>query len=246
MKILNYFLVIALVLVSCKGKEPAKEQSVEEPKEEAVVEKAEAVCVTDGVSVRKEPHKEGKWLSRLNLGEKVTYLGKSQVDSTDKNKNEYHLVELSDGSQAWAYGYGVLLNAKPGAIVKKTPLYSRPDLVTKTSKELEIMDFVAIVGEKDDWLEVVGEKKRKKGWVKSKRVTTKVEDVAVATLAHKSIKDKNGKIVAAKIAGFLDELPYENSQFKSYLQEKLDEEVGEVIEAGIEELELEEAEEAAL
>lgn len=241
MKFFKYILVIAIVFSSCKGKESTDESNVsevtDEQQNEVVIKSQEAVCITDKVGVRKEPMKSGKWLSRLNLGEKVVYLGESHVDTTVSDGYEYHFVELSDGTRAWAYAYGVLIDAKPAAIVNMTAVYSRPDLVNKTADTFNKMDFVAIVGEKDQWLEVVGAGKKKSGWIPKKKVSMNAEDVAVASLAYKSILDKKGEIKVEAIASFLEELPYDNNQFKTYLQKILDESVENVIEQSLEEYE---------
>lgn len=235
MKFLKYILVLSVVLTSCKGKEKPEAEAEVETSVEVKVEKAEAVCIA-AISLRQDPFRtKNNYISTINLGEKVNYLGKTEVDTaTDKT---YYNVELSDGKVGWAQEYGILIDAKPAAVVNKTPIYNRPDLVTKSNNELYKMNFIAIVGEKDDWVEIVSGDRRKKGWIQSRKVTTKTEDVATATLAHKVIFDKNGNLLEDNIQGFLEELPYENTQFKSYLEEFLDEKVEEAIEESIEEYE---------
>ncbi len=237
MKFIKYILVLAIVFTSCKGKEASNEEKAEETATKVVAEKTDAVCIA-AISLRKDPFRtKENYLATINIGESVVYTGISKEDTT--SKKTYHRVELSDGKSGWAQSYGIITDAKPAAVVGKTPIYNRPDLVTKSSKELDVMNFVAIVGEKDDWIEIVSANRKKKGWIPSKKVTTKTEDVATATLALSSLFDENGDMVVENVQTFLDELPYDNTQFKSYLQEMLDEKVEEAIEESIESYEAE-------
>lgn len=231
MKFIKYILVLAIVFSSCKGKETQEGESKDDASE-VIVEKSDAVCIA-AISLRKDPARtKDNYLLTINIGEKVLYLGTSKEDTT--TNRTYHNVELSDGKTGWAQDYGILINAKPAALVNKTPIYKRPDLVTKSSKELNIMDYVAIVDEKNEWVEIVSANRKKKGWIPAKKITTKTEDVATAILAINALYGKNGEIQIEKVQSFLEELPYDNTQFKGYLQEMLDAQVGEAIEESIE------------
>ncbi len=223
MKLIKYLTIamLSMVLFSC-GSETTKKTETKEEKEEVKVEKKGAVTIRNGLSVRAEPNKDGKWLSRLSLGEKVVYLGKSKVDSTEKQNYEYHYVELSDGSKVWAYAYGLLIDAKPAVVIDETPIYKRPDLVTKSDEDVEVMEFVAIVGEKDEWIEIVSAGKKKKGWIKKENVVKNDQDVAVSIMAYKSLKNKEGEIELEKIPAFIEEIPYSDSRFIDYLQNMYD------------------------
>jgi hypothetical protein len=236
MKTLKLLIMMAVVLTACKGKK--SEQTVIEENETATAEVAKvlAVSVFDKVPVRAEPKKGGKYLTSLNLGETMSYLGEEVADSNDA-KRKFYKVELSDGTVAWARTYGVISDATPAAIISKTPVYKRPDLVNKTSMVLNPLEFVVIVGEKDDWVEIIGAQKKKKGWVKKQYLKTKGEDVAVSTLAYKSILSIDGEIEKEKVPGFLDELPYKNTAFDGYLQQIADEMVNQAVEESIEDYE---------
>ena len=235
--LISAFMLLVTVL-SCKSTVSDENQDKNPSNEEvSTAIRVSAVCISEGLSVRAEPSKDGKWLSRLSLGEKVIYLGKSKVDSADKNKNEYHFVELSDGQQVWAYGYGLLIDAKPAVVVEKTAIYNRPDLVTRTQKELKIIEFVAIVKEKENWCEVISSGKKKKGWMEKSKLSEKQEDVAVAVMASKTVLDKGGEIIVDKLPEFLEEIPYKDSEVTLYLQNLLDEQVANAIEKGLEQTE---------
>lgn len=192
------FLLVSIILVSCKtDTEPEAQSKDTEP-----VEKVIAVCIRNGVPIREEPHKDGKWVSSMKLGETAIYLGETITDSANKNR-EYYKVELSDGTVQWARSYGIVLNAKPAAIITDAPVYLRPELVTKTDKSVKHFGFLVILKEKGDWVEIIGAEKRNRGWIKKDVLSTKSEDVAIATLAHKEILDKDGNVLIEKVPDFL-------------------------------------------
>lgn len=232
MKLIRLFLIASVVLGACKSNN-STDQSAVVPVSESVEGNNVVLCISAGVALREEPKKDGKWISSLNIGETMQYLDKTEVDPTDA-KQEFCYVKLSDGTKAWARTYGVLIGAKPAAIVSETPIYKRPDLVNKTDKTFHVLEFVGIVTEKDDWVEVVGINKTKKGWIKSQKLSLNQEDIAVATMAYNNLLDKNGNIITGKIPKFMEDLPYQNSQFASLLQTKLDNETGAAIEESIE------------
>ncbi|HBH49512.1 MAG TPA: hypothetical protein DDX98_12770 [Bacteroidales bacterium] len=235
MKTIYFLLGTALLISACKSSTSEGSQS-DESNEQAEVIRAEAVCISNGVPVREEPFRKAAYITSLNLGETLFYLGQSIVDTND-NRYEFYQVELSDGKVAWARTYGILIDAKPAAIVSGTPIYKRPDLVTKTDKEFIPVEFIAVVAEKEEWVEVIGNGKKKKGWIKKEKITLQQEDVATATLASKQLIT-DGEMNVEYIPDFLEELPYENTQFALYLQSILDQQVGAAVEEVIEEYEM--------
>ncbi len=231
MKIVRFILVPALMLTACKG--GLKDTTATD---ESAEQRIQAVCISTGTPLREEPKKEGKWISSMLLGENLTYLGETVIDSANP-QHEYYRVELSDGKLAWVRSYGILLNATPAAIISQTSIYKRPDLVTKTARSFNIVEFVAIVNEKEEWVEVTGAEKRKKGWIKRESVSTSKEDVAVATLAQKDLLDKEGVIVKENLSSFIENLPSGNSQLARYLQDQMANQVESAIEQSIQEYE---------
>jgi len=152
---------------------------------------AATICIWDKAVLRGIPsRKNGKFLSAIALGEKVTYLGESRIDSTDKNL-EFLKIRLSDGKEGWTLAYVLVRNAIPAAIIQRTFVYRRPDLLTVTDKTLEPMDMVAITKIDGDWLEIVGNQRKRSGWIKNTGVSKREEDVAVAILATKAFREKD-------------------------------------------------------
>ena len=173
------------VVFSCQKGDESK--TLEKKTVPVVQEKKEipVVCIWDDASVRAEPSVKAKKISALALGEKVIWLGGEKSDQADK-KRKYLKIRLSDGTEGWASEIAVAKNAKPSIIVKKTPIYLRPDLLTLTSNELEPMDMVAVLEEENDWLEVVGEKRQQKGWIQSDMVSY-IERYSNSIVGEKSI-----------------------------------------------------------
>ena len=218
MKIINYLtLIFAIFLIACSGN---TENKGEQTAVSENVEKQQTVCIWDGVPVRETPSKDGKWISKISLGETLYYLGELAVDSADNNR-EYIKVELSDGKIAWARNYGLVIEGKIAAIKEDVPVYERPDLLTLTKKKFYKMNVLAIEETKEDWIKVIGKERKIKGWIKSNVVTEDKEDIAVAIMASKKIIDKNNEIIVEKIEEFIEELPYKNSVFIEYLNGKL-------------------------
>ncbi len=209
MKKSNYvFLLLLIFISSCAGLTDKEKQ------------KQQTVSIYKDVPVRELPSKDGKWVSKLNLGETLYFLGEEAVDSSDNNR-EYLKVELSDGKVAWAMSYGLIVNAKIAAVKESVPVYERPDLVTLTKNEFNIMDVLAIEETKDSWIKVIGENKKIKGWIKQGVVTENEEDVAVAILASKQLRNKNKDLNLDKIEEFIENIPYKNSFFINYLKEQI-------------------------
>lgn len=181
-----------------------------------------AVCIWDDASVRVDASFKTKRLSSMALGEKVTWLGKEKIDSTDDNRR-FLKVRLSDGTEGWTWESAIATEAKPAIVYKEAPIYRRPDLLTVTDVVLDTMDMVAIVGNDGDWIEVVGPKSTKKGWIQSKLVTSKDIDVAVGLLASKALDEDNKTKKKEKLQAIVDNPAFSASIFMEEINLKLKE-----------------------
>lgn len=170
--------------------------------------------------MRASPSQQGKWLSSISLGEKVVYLGATAVDSADNNR-EYCKVRLSDGKEGWAFAWPIISNAKAAAVLQKSVIYKRPDLLTSTATELSPMTMVAVKSEKEDWIEMVTSKKEKSGWVKNNVVSYKDEDVAVAILVAKAMAEKDVAKQKEKLEAILNNPSFAGSVFIEELRNRL-------------------------
>ncbi|MBN1597062.1 MAG: hypothetical protein JW894_02105 [Bacteroidales bacterium] len=234
MKVLHFIIIISIILFTISCKQTGRNAEDAAAIAKTSTEPVKAVCIIQGVPIREEPRKDGKWISSMELGETVSYLGESVSDTSEKVRTFYR-VELSDGNKVWARSYGILIDAGPAAVIENSPIYKRPDLVTKTDQDFFISEFVAIVDTKDEWIKVVGAGKRKSGWIMKNAVTTEPEDIAISTLAYNKVIDKYGNIKVEKLSEFLDDIPYKEARLAKYFQDKLKEEVELAIEKSIEE-----------
>jgi hypothetical protein len=180
-----------------------------------------SVCIYDGIGLRGEPSKTGKWLSTVNLGETVYWIGSTRIDSTDNN-TKYVNVVLSDSTEGWALEFGIATNATVGAIREDVPVYKRPDPLTITDVRFKFMDLVAITSAKEGWFEVLGEKRAKKGWINGEIVATMKEDVTSAVLAAKKMKANDGLSEIEKIKAIIGSAPFPNSYFIEKLRLKIE------------------------
>lgn len=204
-------LISGIALTTCGEKnKPSKTAS----------SRIQSVCMVDGISLRGEPSKSGKWLSSINLGETVYWKGDVRVDSTDNNA-QYVNVLLSDSTEGWSLEYGIITNARVGAIMEDTPICKRPDPLTTSDNRFKFMDIVAVSAEKDNWMEVIGEKRAKKGWIQYNVVTTLKDDVTSAVLASKKMKANDGLSETEKIKAIIESAPYPNSFFIEKLRMKI-------------------------
>ncbi len=214
-------LLAGYVVVGCgKKTETSRESPATEQGKAKKDDRIGAVCIFDGTALKQDPAKDGKWIASISLGESLTWLRDSSVDQSDKNRL-YQKVQLSDGKQGWAASYGLVVNAQFGAIKEDAPVYKRPDVLTGTEAQVEFMSPVAIVQEKDEWIEFIGENRKKTGWLKKDIVTRDQKDVAIAVLASKKLKQKGGKDPQAALKAFVETSPYPESFFITKLKEKL-------------------------
>ena len=198
--------------------------------EDTTAKELSAVCIWEGSTLRDAPSKQAKWLASISLGETLTMLGDTAIDSTDKNR-EFYNIRLSDGKQGWVQAYLLAIDAKPAAFIQKAVIHKRPDLLTGTDNAFETMEMVAVLNEQDDWLEVIGNKRKKSGWIKNENVTFNDKDVAVAILATKAFSEKDQERKDEKIKEILDNSALSGSVFIEELQRLLYPEEAEIAKA---------------
>jgi len=204
---------LSVTSISCNRKKGAAVDAVVPVQ----VDDKTAVCMYDGLGVRESVGKNAKFLSSLTLGESVKWTGATNKDEAGR---EYVKVELSDGKIGWAPTSGIATGAQIGALKDDTVTYKRPDLVTASPQKLPFMTIVAVTQQKDAWFQVVGESKRALGWVRKDAVTLDKEDVTVAILATKKLREKDGLDPAKKLEAIVQLSPSPSSYFIQKLREK--------------------------
>ena len=181
----------------------------------------ETICIWDQAVLRSIPSREkGKFLASISLGETVIWLGESTIDSTDQNL-EYHKIRLSDGKEGWTLAYSLVRGARAAAITQKSYVHQRPDMLTVTDKIFEPMDMIAISKIDSDWLEVVGNQRKKSGWIQNNGVSFQEADVAVAILATKALREADPDKRRQLLTGIAENPALSNSVFMAGLRAML-------------------------
>jgi len=161
-----------------------------------------AVCVYDKMSILTKPsRKEGKWVTSLALGEKVTYLGDEQKD--ESGKYSFVKVRTSGNQEGYVDARICIPNAEVACITDKTPIYSRPELTTISQNTFEPFDIIAIVGTQGDWTEIVGKRRKgswiDKGWIKSKSISKDEKDIATAVYCVRALSQNTADKTLAEL-----------------------------------------------
>jgi len=183
------------------------------------LKKMTAVCIWDRTALRIEPREDGKWLASLQLGEQVTWYGKTALDTA--NRREYMQITLSDGKSGWAKSDLLVANARVGAIKEPAPVYQRPDLLTLSDEQFETMEMVAVTDTTGHWSKVIGSERRKKGWIRTGNIIFDSREVTIAILVKKAM-DENRTLPLSEL---LDPLKKDLSVPDSYFLKKLEEQI---------------------
>lgn len=208
--------LVFFLLAGCNGGAVSKNEN-------KAINRAEipAVSVWDRISTRSQPRRSSDAVTLLSLGEKFYYLDSSDIDTAYKN-TRFLKVRLSDSTEVWAYGFATVIDAQPAVITREVPLYIRPDLLTITDKNLKPMEIVAVKEEWDEWMNVVNEKKRLKGWIKKDNLTYNTTDIAFALLAKRKLEGTDQDDQISVLNELLESNPYPNSIFVSHIQDLIE------------------------
>lgn len=179
------------------------------------------VSTWDRISVRSEPRRKSNTVTLLSLGESFTYLDSFAIDSAYRN-TKFLKARLSDSSLVWVYDFAAVLNAEPAVMTHMVPLYLRPDLLTITGENLNVMEIVAVVEEWDNWIKIVNEKNEKVGWIKKELVSYNTIDLALALLAKRKLEEQDTEQKIKNLEELIDNNPYSNSIFVAELQKRLE------------------------
>ncbi len=179
-------LLAALAFSACKDK-----KANDSGKQSNIEKTGVAVCIWDNLALRETPASDGRWLASVSLGEKCKYLKEDKEVTVGEKTTKYFRVELQDGKQGWVQSDFMILDGKPGVIIQDAVIYSRPDLLTKTSKSFSKMDIVGIKGEQNEFVEISGKRRDGKwietGWIKPSNISFSDIDIAVAKYASKAL-----------------------------------------------------------
>jgi hypothetical protein len=214
----TYWAVLLLAGVSVLGVACHQKDSVTLASGAApAVDDKSGVCIYDGLAIRSTAAKTGKYVTSIMLGESVKCSGESNKDETGR---EFVKVELSDGKSGWASSFGIVPGAAIAAMSEDAVVYKRPDMLTATNQKIPFMTIIAVTQTKDDWVEATSEGKKLVGWVRKSSVALGKEDVMVAILATKKLREKDGLDHAQKIEAIVNNSPYPASAFIKKLKDQ--------------------------
>jgi uncharacterized protein YgiM (DUF1202 family) len=229
--LLPFMIITILAMLNfCKPGTDTKKTNSSEGAElsgpEAAAEESPAVCVYWGdLGLRSEPVKDGKWLTSVRTGEKVTSLGLTSVDSA--NNTEYVKIRLLDGTEGWTLSYLIIANAQPAVIVTDAEIYSRPDLLTRTNKNFSKMDIVAVTVSEGEWIEIKGKRAEgrsvESGWIKPINISYEAADIAVSLYTRMALAEKATKDKIASLQEIIQNQDLSNSELIPEVIEILDE-----------------------
>ena len=214
----SVFLVFMMFLSACEP-EPQPEKKKKKKKMQPEHSPTFAVCIWDGASVRQGPSAEAKWITSLSLGEKLTWLGIEKPDSA-KPERYYYKIMLSDSTIGWSSEY-VIVEGEPGVIVSQTPVFKRPDLITMTETQLMPMSFVAVTESEGEWVSIVGNQNKPRGWIKLDAVSLKADDVAIGVIFTKLQGSEDKQEKYQKLQTLINNPVFENSVFIDDLKKEL-------------------------
>ena len=203
----NYYLIIALSLLlwSCgdtkveqegaliSNEKTPEEQTSKQPKAQ---ETKYAIALWK-TSITNAPGADGKWVASMVFGEKTEILADTTIIVKEKEK-KYIKVKLSDKKEGWVNDFLMATDAKRGVVVNSTVLYGKPDILAIGDKTLDVGELVAIYNsDQEDWIEVAGFKKNKKGWVKSSGgVSSRDLDLTLSVI-YKQIEETSDETMKA-------------------------------------------------
>ena len=224
MKFHNLTYVALALIFACSTS--TNESTSDSEVTEEVVEEKPAVCIWDNISVRETPTAKGKWLTSISLGESLTYLGLSAVDSSDKNR-EYYKIQLNDGTEGWSVADFIIPEGKIGVFLEETFIYNRPDLLTKSDKMYERLDIIAVQNTQDDWQEIIGKRAEGKwidsGWIKRGKLSFKAVDVAASKFLKDALSKENEEERLEALNMILDNPDLKESSILIDVQAAIDE-----------------------
>jgi len=132
---------------SVQTDESSTDQSTDQSTEtESSYEPVPAVVLRDDASIwdNEEGYLSAKPLTTLDMGTEVTFLGEKEDLKSGNNTYNYSRIELGNGVVGWISTVRLAINAKPGALITETGLYSRPSVTSPIDKTLPSGQLVAV------------------------------------------------------------------------------------------------------
>jgi hypothetical protein len=158
----------------------------------------------------------------IKSGEVVTWLGVSEQDKDDQNR-EFLKVRLSDGTEGWALAAYIVPEAKAAAVTEETTVYKQNNLISRTDADLQPMDIVAVIEEQEDWVRVAKGGRSNVSWIKPGALTFAEVDVAVAYHAGQAHKIEGAAQRKERLEVLLEEEAFQDSIFIPAIRAEVEE-----------------------
>ena len=177
------------------------------------------ISLWNGLALRESPDRNGKFITRVNIGERFTSTDSAEIDQ----ESEYIYIELLGGQQGHILKNLVQTKAIPFAIKYDAIIHSRPDELTRTDKVFKRMDLVAVSETEEgyEWVKVrgrsPGDKWFKEGWIKTSNGTQNELDVAVAALVNRALSEEDVEKRHALLREIYNNPEFENSYLRDYI-----------------------------
>ena len=196
-------------------KPSSEEETTPEQEPELITKPVQAVCIFDGLSFWNSPStKKGYQYYEIRKGESLTFLGKREKEQDDKRAREFLNIRLSDGSEGWAIASFIVIDSEPAAVIEKVSIYSKNNLISKTSSSYEPMDILAVLEKQDEWIRVKGYFSSPDYWIRPGNLTFAEVDIAVAYQYMKAMDEKEDSLIKEKLTkDILEEEAFTDSIF---------------------------------
>jgi hypothetical protein len=230
-------LSVMTIFLSCeKGKseettETEGEQEGEESKYQIkeVSEPTTAVMIWNYINFRKEPDINSDRTGSLNLGESVTWLGKSATGpgegGTDK---EWYFVKRDSGEEGWVYADAIVPDAKPAVLTAETFYSNQPNYDhINLDDPFEARTIIAVVEDLGSWLKICAKgNKNVSYYIEPQNLSYTPIDISVARLI-KTALEKTGDEKKEALEKILNIPAFQGSIFIEDIYDMLDEISGE-------------------
>lgn len=199
---------------------PAKQASAESTKP------VEGLGIYQGAPVRKSPGGDAEYVTSLNVGESITFLGETREGTRGDQTKEYSKIRLKGGDEGWVRSDMIATDATPAAVLRKAFLHERPTPMASTDEAFKAMDVVAVLDSQETWVKVKGIRRNQRwwdtGWLRPDALTGKTMDVTVAALWQKANAESDSTKRRKALKRITTNPSFEGSVFLDSLTARLD------------------------
>ncbi|MFW5775273.1 MAG: hypothetical protein ACOCW2_03190 [Chitinivibrionales bacterium] len=177
----------------------------------------ESIVISESAPMYASASSAARQVATLSLGETVYWTQDSTMDDQGDTTIFLQTV-LSDGTTGWVPSRALIRNAQAAAVKQETRVYRRPDTLTLTDVRMPFMGMVAITDRTDGWMQVIGEGRDARGWIRQDVITEEKEEVATAIYTRQKIVQGRQENRSALLEDIIFNAPYADSYFIEQLR----------------------------